>query len=79
MHVARICFINLASTFCPRPLPSQLDSYRESHTVHDDDVEQLKENIATKGKHIDDLQGKLDALKKVTHIVNSKSEKHQRR
>lgn len=45
----------------------------------DDDVEQLKENIATKGKHIDDLQGKLDALKKVTHIVNSKSEKHQRR
>lgn len=48
-----------------------MDSYRESHVVHDDDVEQLKRDIATKGKHIDDLQGKLDALKKVTHILNS--------
>lgn len=66
MHDVRNCSVNLAYNLCPRPLSSQLDSYRESHVVHDDDVEQLKADIAAKRKHIDELQGKLDALKKVT-------------
>ena len=34
--------------------------------MHDDGVEQLKEDIAARGKRIDDLQGKLDA-RKVAH------------
>ena len=53
---------NWLHTFCPprpRPLPSQFDSYRESHTMHDDGV---KEDIAARDKRIDDLQGKLGAL-----------------
>ena len=45
--------------------------------MHNDGVEQLEEDIAARGKRIDDLQGKLDALqvtrRKLPSLKNTKA------